>query len=268
MVGSSNARIGSVEIVSWGGGTYKQISKMLDAHYKGTIDISDYWEVGDTREEKITDISSAFGFTESMNYYGGSEPLFGGHSSQTIQMVIIGFKHETLFRNINEVNTAAVTIQLLNPLSEKSSCELGTSDTWKVSPLRTWCNYAFFDSLPKEIKDIIKVVYKTTNAYSQTANYSKQYNTTDKVFLLTQYEMFGSKQMSTNSIDLDSDGAQYAYYETDGNRIKYVNGTSVEYGLRDSFVDSDGDGCFCYINTQGVPVAFGIGFYLAPAFCL
>ena len=43
----------TMELVSFETGTWEQINAMLNAHYNGTINIYDYWNVGDEREFEI-----------------------------------------------------------------------------------------------------------------------------------------------------------------------------------------------------------------------
>ena len=42
--------LNSVNIVSWANGSISDISSMLNAAYKGDIDLSDYWNIGDERK--------------------------------------------------------------------------------------------------------------------------------------------------------------------------------------------------------------------------
>lgn len=247
MVGSSNARIGSVEIVSWGGGSYKQISKMLDAHYKGTIDISDYWEVGDTREELLYDVIGGYIYSE------------------TIKFVIIGMNHDDLVRPINGITKAAVTVHWLEPFSIKFNNAM-------YEEMRESLNIGVFNSLPEELSAMIKYVSKITNKYikDSSSDYSIQILTTDKVFNLSIWEIFNENIITSDVVG--STGTQYEYFQTENNRIKYVNGVAVNaYFVRESYPQSSvNEVVSVYFKSTGSPNINSnpASAYLCPAFCL
>ena len=46
--------------------TDDELAKMLDAHYKGTIDLSTIWKVGDTRVVQLSNLGSS-GRTSHVN---------------------------------------------------------------------------------------------------------------------------------------------------------------------------------------------------------
>ena len=132
-----------------GGGTIQQISDMLDTHYKGKINISDYWAVGDSRTESISEIPS--GTT------GESQP------AQDIELVIIGMNHDDLTTPVNGISKGAVTVQTLNCLNNKGYINSNYSGAgyalWSTSKRRTWCNNEFISAL-STLKGLIKPVVK------------------------------------------------------------------------------------------------------------
>ena len=244
------------EIVSWKTGSVEQISKMLDAHYAGKINIEDYWAVGDIRKEDLRAISS--GTT------GESQ------SAQEITLAIIGFNHDTLKTQLGVKTKGAVTIQTLNCLNTTGYINSSYSGVdkalWSKSQRRTWCNNEFVNAL-STLKGLIKPVVKLSNRHADSnyTSYRQQETTEDYAFLLSQWEVWGSQQISSSDYGtLPADGTQYEYMKTSSNRIKSVNGSTNYWWTRSSHVDS-GSARFAIVSTDGsyyndyANYSFGIG---------
>ena len=75
---------------------------MLDAHYRGDINIEDYWHVGDTRVVHIDATNS------------GTQD----HAAQNMTMVIMDFNHDDLTTPINNRTKAAVSVGFREVLEE------------------------------------------------------------------------------------------------------------------------------------------------------
>ena len=247
-----------------GGGTIQQISDMLDAHYKGKINISDYWTVGDSRTESISEIPSGT--------VGESQPV------QEISLVIIGFNHDTLKSQLGSKTKAAVTVQTLNCLNNKGYINSNNSGVdyslWSKSQRRTWCNNEFINAL-STLKGLVKPVVKLSNrhAHSSYSSYRQQETTEDYAFLLSQWEIWGSQQISSYYYGtLPDDGIRYEYMRTDYNRIKSVNGSTSVWWTRSSFMDAGYTARFAIINTNGSYTTIddnaNYSYGVAPAFCL
>ena len=255
-----------LKIVTWADGTYEEISAMLDAHYAGTIDISDYWSVGDVRTIPLSAMS-ATGVGESQ-------------SAQNAEVVIIGLGHDNLVSPVNGKSKSAVSLQLKNSLATTGymySAYKGTDySLWDGSPRRTWCNGVFKSALPSELVKLIKTVTKKTWRYSHSSysGYRTQQTTNDDCFLISEFEVFGTQGLSTTDYGtVGDDGTQYEYYKTTSNRIKYlgVSGTSANYWwLRSSFVYYHGYSFFRNVSTSGSVnsnyASNTIG--VAPGFCI
>jgi hypothetical protein len=242
---------------------------MLSAHYKGTIDISNYWSAGAIRTVSISAIAS--GTTGE------------AQSAQTIELVIIGTNHDTLSTKNGTRTTAAITVQTANSLTTKgymnTSCSGPSYGLWSTCPRRTWCNNKFKAALPSYIQNLIKPVTKYTNrycnsAYSGYSSYRTQDNTTDNCFLLTSWELFGKQTAASGSYgSMSADGTQYEYMKFLRNRIKYLGTTgtkATEYWRRDASVNESGTARFgCCDNLGDYDVNDANGTYgIAPAFCL
>lgn len=197
---------------------------MLDAHYKGKINIEDYWSVGDTRTVQLTNIGSS-----------GTQ----NHVDQLMTMVIIGFNHDDLTNKQETRNKAAITVQcreiLGNNGTEESeyiwgSCYLPVQDedTYIFNPLRTWLNNNFIDAMPITFNKLIKTVNKKNLKYHSKID-GAPVNSEDKAFLLSYPEIFGSVKNILYVKFLEDgeaekyEGMQYKYFETTANRIKYSN---------------------------------------------
>ena len=244
---------------------------MLDAHYKGDIDINNYWAIGDSRTESITAYA------------------YGNHSqdSQDIELVIIGMSHDDLETPINEISKAAITVQTKNALKSKIEFNgaSGVSQViWKSSQLRAALSTGFYHALPTYIKERIKSVNKKTNihAYYKTnypndARNSGQSTWSDNVFILSETEAFGSNystqtpEYGREYLKLPDDGMQYEYMKITANRIKcngewYLRTATIISGDSESMfmVKSDGS-----LNTAGSEYGAGRLYdYCVPAFCL
>ncbi len=204
-----------LQIVTFSAGTDEEIVAMIEAHYNNKIDIKDYWAVGDKRKINLSAMS-ATGVGES-------------HRAQTVEFAIADFEHDELTTAINKHIKAAITLTQVNCLMD-AECEAGTkygtsntengymnssdrnSGGWVKSSRRTWCNSIYYNALPSEIAEIIKEVNKKTSEGNGTSTIS---TTVDKVFLLSEIEIFESRNESA-----PNEGTQYQYYKNAANRCK------------------------------------------------
>ena len=213
-----NNESGGVELVTWQDGTDEQIIAMIDAYYNGglTLDqIKDVWAIGDKRSISL----SAMGAT------GVSE----SHHADSYEFVIIDFDHDLLVEPINGITKALITIQqdrMLYKNTTDSSYSSGypsaedeggymnstnvNNTGWNGCARRTWCNSVYYNALPQYIQDSIKQVYKSTAHCGNTLSPTWVANT-DKCFLLSEMEIFGSAAYSV---------------ETGSNATHYINSTS------------------------------------------
>ena len=259
-----------VKIVSFHDGTDAEIAAMLDAHYAGQINISDYWKVGDTRVMHLNAMAAGTGASES-------------HIAQNMTMVIIGLNHDNLKTEINGRTKAAITLQCKELLGNNGNAEdayiwgsstLTASDSnYSENPRRAWLNGTFVNSLPSAIQPLVKTVIKK-NINDHSSSPSAGPNTEDKVFLTSYPEMFGSASYNYYKGSPALEGQQYPYYNSNNRRIKYVNnngtasGNASHYWLRSP--STRGSYYWIFVRSDGS--AYSIDSYnhygLAPAFCL
>lgn len=244
-----------IEIVTFADGTDEQIAAMLQAHYNGEIDVSDYWSVGDQRLIHINAMG-ATGVGES-------------HAANDYHYTIIDFKHDDLTTSIGSVNKAAVTLQQEELFYTGNTVETGYMNSsrtnaggWSSCARRAWCNNIYFNALPQYIQDNIKIVNKLTSAGSQS---STIITSTDKAFLPSEIEIFGSVVNSYSG-----EGTQYSYYITSSNKNKnsYSGSGCGDWWTRSP--EGSGTTTFCneaYSNAASISRADAAR-GLAPAFCL
>lgn len=261
----------ALTIVTWADGSLEDIAKMLEAHYAGTINISDYWAVGDTKTISLSAMA-ATGVGES-------------HRATDYEVVIIGINHDDLKTPINGKTKAAVTLQIKNCLTSGqytymtdeynasgTAKELGymnssntNSGGWEGCARRTWCNNIFKNALPSALSNIVKTVlkknYKVYNSTTITT-------TDDDVFLLSETEIFGTNTYSAGN----TEGTQYDYFKTASNRCKdpkWSSSSASGYWWERSPSSGNSTG-FCYVYGSGVADYSSAGrtYGLAPAFCL
>ena len=141
---------------------------------------------------------------------------------------------------------------------------------WANSRMRTTTIPAFKACLPSELQAALKTVTKysdNTGGGSDTASYVTA--TTDDIFLLAEWEVFGARKYA-NSAEQNYQ-AQYAYYSAGNSKVRYRHSAtgskaywwlrSVCAGYSDVFGMVDADG-----SAAGNFADYSHGF--APAFCV
>lgn len=145
---------------------------------------------------------------------------------------IIGKNHDAYL----DGTAAPLTFQLHDCYETTYSMQVPASNRryWENCQMRQTHLPAILKLLPDEIQTGIRAVNKTT--YGMRA--------TDKLFLLSESEVFGSNQYSA-----DGEGAQYAYYAAGNSRIKKVNGSAYDWWLRSPCIE-DVDS-YCIVSSGG-----------------
>ena len=127
----------------------------------------------------------------------------------------------------------------------------------------------FIAVLPAALRAVLKSVTKYTDNTGNSTSASAVTATTDYIFLLSEYEVFGS--ISRGNSNEKSKQAQYAYYSAGNSKIKYKhNGTSTaaSWWFRSPY---SGDSThFVYVRTDGTVnndgARYSRGF--TPGFCV
>lgn len=146
--------VNGVKIVSWADGTYDEIAAMLDAHYAGRIDISDYWNVGDERIIPISSVSSS----SSVGFLDAGQKSF----------VILGFNHD----NLANGGKSAISICSKYPITTGCMKVNEVTDGYGNTSLYSWCNNSFQNALPLKLKSLIKPVKKKCFVNYKSSSYT------------------------------------------------------------------------------------------------
>lgn len=130
------------------------------------------------------------------------------------------------------------------------------SGGWTNCAMRKTHLPAILAKMPTEVQNSIRAVNKLTSAGSG----SDTINTTaDKLFLLSEIEIFGSVSYSKSG-----EGTQYAYYKAGNSKVKKYNGSAYNWQERSPYGRSTS--FFCIVNSNGnadydsARTAFGVAF--------
>ena len=157
---------------------------------------------------------------------------------------------------------APLTFQMHDTYADNKN--MNSSDTtsggWKGCVMRSTHLPAILALMPAEVQAAIRKVNKLTSAGRRSSTIN---TTADKLFLLSEVEIFGSITESKTG-----EGTQYDYYKTSGDStVKTKNGSENTWWER-SPSGSESD-CFCIVDTGGyanftnASIAHGVAF----AFC-
>ena len=144
------------------------------------------------------------------------------------------------------------------------------SGGWNNSYMRKTICPAFKNVLPAALKNAIKSVTKYTDNTGNSSAASAVTATTDEIFLLAEYEVFGT--ISRGNSNESSKQKQYDYYSAGNSKIKYnhsATSTAVTWWLRSPRASSST--AFVRVFTDGTVDGYG-GAYtssgFAPGFCV
>lgn len=234
---------------------------------------ANYWSIGDRKAVALSGTVGALTF--SGTYYA----------------FIIGFNHNSSVEGSGRIHfqfgkTAlsggtdiCFTDSYYN--STGGGFRMNTSNTnsggWASSNMRTaicgtsLSSYSgtFIAVLPAALRAVLKSVTKYTDNTGNSTSASAVTATTDYIFLLSEYEVFGS--ISRGNSNEASKQAQYAYYSAGNSKIKYQHGSTSSaayWWLRSPF--SSDSASFVRVHTGGTVAGsyanYSIGF--APGFCV
>lgn len=133
------------------------------------------------------------------------------------------------------------------------------SGGWEPCLMRTTHLPAIFGLMPVEVQNSIREVDKLTSIGSRNSTIA---TTADKLFLLSEIEVFGSITHSAIG-----EGTQYDYYAAGNSTRKYLNGSSENWWERSPNVANSASFCLVYngvanqniypsTNRMGVSFAF------------
>ena len=194
--------------------------------------------------------------------HSGSVPstwVVGNSKTMTIngtsyQVDIIGKNHDTYASG----GKAPLTFQLHDCYGDTKA--MNSSDTnsggWKNSAMRTTHLPAILALMPTEVQNGIREVSKKASEGGASSTIE---TVSDKLFLLSEVEIFGSTSYSAAG-----EGTQYDYYKAGNSKVKKRNGSAATWWERSPFASYSANFCLVYsngnANSSGASYANGVAF--------
>ena len=207
---------------------------------------SQYWSVGDKTEE--ISISTV-----------------GNMSATSTCAFILGFDHNSskegtgihfqFGKTTGEVDIALVdsgcNVQKTSGTWFNMNNSRSNSGGWNGSRMRTTICSTFLSALPSAWQSVIASTTKyTDNTGGGSDNTLYVTSTSDKIWLLAEYEVFGARA-NANSAEQNYQ-TQYSYYKNGNSKVKYMHNSissTCTWWLRSPV--STVSGYFCRVGTNG-----------------
>ena len=160
------------------------------------------------------------------------------------QIDIIGKNHDDYADGSGK---APLTFQMHNSYGTAYAMNSTSTNAggWKECAMRNTHLPAILALMPAEVQSGIREVSKITLS-RDTSGIPTMATTSDKLFLLSEIEVFNSTENSASG-----EGSQYAYYGERGSTVKTLNGSRISWWLRSPMRTSDYS--FCASSAGGSP---------------
>lgn len=185
--------------------------------------------------------------------------VVGNYKNMTIngkayRIDIIGKNHDTYAAG----GTAPMTFQMHDCYTETKQMNSSNTNSggWQNSAMRTTHLPAILNMMPAEVKAAIRDVQKKSSAGNQSSSIQ---TTNDKLFLLSEIEIFGSTTYS-----FAGEGKQYAYYQAGNSKVKNLSGGANNWWERSPY--SSNSTSFCFVNSGGNANAYAASYSPGVAF--
>lgn len=185
--------------------------------------------------------------------------VVGNYKNMTIngkayRIDIIGKNHDTYAAG----GTAPLTFQMHDCYDETKQMNSSNTNSggWQNSAMRTTHLPAILNMMPAEVKAAIRDVQKKSSAGNQSSSIQ---TTNDKLFLLSEIEIFGSTTYS-----FAGEGKQYDYYKAGNSKVKNLSGSAYHWWERSPF--SSDSTYFCLVYSNGTANAYYASDSLGVAF--
>ena len=176
---------------------------------------------------------------------------------ETLTVEIVGFNHDDLASG----GKAGITFGLKNLMA--NTRQMNSSNTnvggFTGSDMYDWLQGTLLNSLPSDLRAVLKSVNKKTSAGSQSSTINTN---AMKIFLFSEIEIFGSVTYSKSG-----EGSQYSRFATASSRIKYLsNGSGSANGWWERSPRGDDSNYFCIVygngdaDISGANVSWGVCF--------
>ena len=156
------------------------------------------------------------------------------------QIDIIGKNHDDYADGSGK---APLTFQLHDCYADVNRMNSSNTNSggWTSCAMRSTHLPAILALMPTEVQNGIREVNKLTSAGSQSSTIN---TTADKLFLLSEIEIFGSVSYSKSG-----EGTQYDYYKAGNSKVKNRNGGAAYWNERSPL--KDGSTQFCMVSNTG-----------------
>lgn len=198
--------------------------------------------------------------------HSGSVPstwVVGNSKTMTIngtsyQIDIIGKNHDTYASG----GKAPLTFQLHDCYADTKAMNSSNTNSggWKNSAMRTTHLPAILALMPTEVQNGIREASKKASVGGASSTIE---TVSDKLFLLSEVEIFGSTSYSAAG-----EGTQYDYYKAGNSKVKKRNGSAASWWERSPYASDSSFFCLVYSNgtassgyaSYAAGVAFGFCF--------
>ena len=162
-------------------------------------------------------------------------------NNKTYAIDIIGKNHDDYADGSGK---APLTFQLHDCYGETKNMNSSNTNSggWTSCAMRSTHLPAILALMPTEVQNGIREVNKLTSAGSQSTTIN---TTADKLFLLSEIEIFGSLSYSKSG-----EGTQYDYYKADNSKVKKFNGSAHHWWERSP--RGSNSMRFCTVDTVGI----------------
>ena len=161
-------------------------------------------------------------------------------TSEVLVLQLLGFNHDDLSGGSGKspftlgFKNCMNTTQQMNPTNTNVGGYSGCA-------LYSTINNAIYNSLPADLRAVMKNVSKRTSAGNQSATIV---TTQEKLFLFSEVEIFGSITYAKSG-----EGTQYAFFTNGGARVRTVNGVASAWWERSPY--GSNATYFCDVNSSG-----------------
>ena len=214
---------------AWSDASDADILSMVTAAYQGTMDLTNYWHVGDVRNVSFKAMSDS--------YVGES------HTAQTIPIVLTHVGGRKL---ADGTTNCKFQWAMKTPMAESGYMNSTASNTggWNSCARRSWCNNIFKDSCVSN--DMNSVLFRQAQYLAGKGGGVKELQTsTDYCSLLAVAEI-NPNMIAQGSAITVGEGTQLDYYKTASNiPIGAYTRSPASYSSTNGF-------CYIYSTTQAM----------------
>lgn len=201
-----------LSILSW-----QQIGDLVLKAEQGTVNLSNYFSIGDTKPVTLT-------------------------TGETIELQIAGFNHDTFSDGV----TAPVTFIMKDCLNTKARMNSSNTNAggYPASAMKTYVETNIYDKLPADLKALVAPIKKKWYTTYNDVNSLTEGNY--NVWLLSEAEVFDSVTQTIGS----GEGTKYPIFTDDASRIKKINGTNDIWWLGSCYRSSSR--YFVIVGSNGI----------------